>query len=881
MADPKRVAARYLAVYTPPPNEQFGTWTRRLVRPKSWGDLPTRDRDKDDTHEQPVSDETSHLPNSDGEVQAGDDPNDNQGLDTSRWPVQQSPNREKQRPLPIPSGHPPQRTRSLIRPVVNVPDAQPGSRERTKTITPIRSPGTPGKEYDHPTKFDYIMLKRRFMEATSEVFQREKENILRWVDGQGDPLTLYRAVKVGSVEDIRLGDLGRFWTPEKNKADSPHGRIDRPGGVDVVIQIRANRKDVDELETVATMRRYPAEREVRLRKGASVLVEGFWVGGKFHRVGKRGKTATIVEAGLKRLFPKQRQRRQTGPAKRYYKRRYLRKRNPIKRYMRRRYRKIRRRPAYKRDQRYREMYPRRYQRKPPGYRENAQRAKDWREKHKVEERRRGIPQRRERERAREQRQRQREKRRANEEIWQFPAMLGDEMLPILINDFDEEAGEVVFTFQETGDELSLPFDDFLMQVVVYEEKDIDWLLDLMEEAFGEDVWDYVDERFEEGHSLEASWEDAAWDLEEEWDDDRLGAYVTFYRVQDKPENLSQNVQQQQDKGTPRKDPKRNDYTYGPPSPGGTKGKEPPTTWVGPMTSQPGIQTPNKDHKHPGQPHGNPDIESGFPQPAVEEQSGSAKVIPDENRETGNLSYRNKDKPTPSTGFKVGTGAQEAWIETGTGTLLPVEILAHELSTRSTVVCDASMAAVVSGESRVFLVPDSKVIRDASHIKTADTIPMIRRRCEKKIINRSKGYAPQYVGYDPSRKVFKFKTGDWEQWVRVLPEPKSKARNIINMPVRIRCSCPFHRWQGPEHWGIEHDYQYGKLQGTATFPYIRDPKFRHAACKHLVAVFDYIKSTKLKIPEPARKVGRYLLDSGENYRSPSYRRVAARSLGKHI
>lgn|GEM_PF-2422552 len=694
MADPKRVAARYLAFYTPPPNEQFGQWVHYLVSPKSWHDLPTRDRDKDDTHEQPVSDDTSQVPNSDGEVQAGD-PNDNQGLDTSRWPVQQSPNREKQRPLPIPSGHPPQRTRSLIRPVVNVPDAPPGSRERTKTITPIRSPGKPGKEYGHPTKFDYNMLTRRYMEAAA------------------------------------------------------------------------------------------------------------------------------VEAGLKRLFPRQRQRKQRGPAKRYYRMRYLRKRNPIKRYMRRRYRKIRRRPAYKRDQRYREMYPRRYKRKPPGIRQNKQRAKEWREKRKTQERRRGVPQERQRERERAQRQRQREKRRASEEIWQFPALLGDEMLPILINDFDEETGEVVFTFRETGDELSLPFEDFLTQVVVYEEKDIDWLLDLMEEAFGEDVWDMVDERFEEGHSLEASWEDAAWDLEEEWDDDeRLAAYVTFYRVQNKPENLSQNVQQK-NKGTPRKDPKRNDYTYGPPSPGGTKGKEPPTTWVGPMTSQPGIQTPNKDHKHPGQPHGNPDIESGFPQPAVEEQSGSAKVIPDENRETGNLSYRNKDKPTPSRGFKV------------------------------------------------------------AHDKTADTIPMIRRRCEKAIITKSKGYAPQYIGYEPGRKVFKFKTGDWEQWIRVMPEPKSKARNLINMPVRVRCSCPFHRWQGPEHWGVEHDYQYGKLEGTAAFPYIRDPEFRHAACKHLVAVFDYIKATKLKIPEPARKVGRYLLDSSENYRSPSARRVAAKRLGKHI
>lgn len=753
MADPKRVADEFLAGYAVPADQKFSPFSQLEVRPKSQHDLPTRDRSKNDTHEQPESYTDSDLPGDDeeGEVSAGD-PNDDQSYDTSRWPVQQSPNREKQRNLPLPSGHPPDRTRSLVRPVYNVPDAEPGSRGRPKTITPVRTPGTPGEEYGHPTKYDYNTVTRRNMEA--------------------------------------------------------------------------------------------------------------------------------VQAGLKTIFPKKRQRKQLGPAKRYHRRYYKRHRSPIKRKVLRRLRRVKRTRQYKRDQKYRDLYPKRYTRRPPGIRTNAERAQKWRKEHKRQERDRGLKQRKDRERRQDQRRKKRQKEQkrtrkrnrkgAEEEIWRFPVMLGDDLVPVVIVDFDDETGDVVYEHMD-GEEDFLHVYDFLDEVVPYEEKDVEWLFDILEDEFGE-VFDPEDEM-----TVQANWD--VLDVLDEYDDDvdeRTGAYQTFYRVQDKPSNLDQNAPTEKTpKGTPRQDRERNDYMYGPPSPGGSKGKEAPTSWVGPMTGQPGIADPSKDHKHPGQPHGNPDLSSGFQQPAVEQQSGSAKVIPDENRSTGDLSWRNKNKDRRDRDSKVAD--DPTWLETEGG-LIPIEVLGYDPETRGVIVQTASIG------DPPFMVPGNAVFceRDASvNDKTADTIPMIRRRAERALFEKARSRPASLVKFEKRRLTWTFKSGKWQVKLRALPAAGEKAVNVMKMHIRCACSCPFWRWQGPEHWGKKYKWQYGRPRGTATFPKIRDPKFRKPVCKHVLAVFDYVQSQKLKIPAESRKpkLARYSADKTPVCEHPSPSRVAGRFLGK--
>jgi len=143
-----------------------------------------------------------------------------------------------------------------------------------------------------------------------------------------------------------------------------------------------------------------------------------------------------------------------------------------------------------------------------------------------------------------------------------------------------------------------------------------------------------------------------------------------------------------------------------------------------------------------------------------------------------------------------------------------------------------------------------------------------------------------MGVDRTKGLWFFQTGDYIQRMKVVPRQGSKASNVTQMDVRVSCSCPFWRWQGPEHWSKKHDYLYNRnrTKGTATYPKIRDPKFKHGVCKHMVAVFSLVKSQKLKF-SPKRAFGgdfrtcttpleslRYLLDSqpsieGESFLDP--------------
>lgn len=743
MADPKRVAERFLAAYSPPAALKFSPIMQYMVRPKSRKDLPTRERDPDDPHSHQVEDTESVLP--DGEVQADNDPNDDTDRNTGVWPVKFSPNREKQRALPIPSSHPPKRDRSLIRPVFNVPDGQPGSRLRNKTITPIRTPGQPGEEYGTPTKYDYNTPTRRTMKAEEDEHQ------------------------------------------------------------------------------------------------------------------------AMVVNPPSRALPKKRQKHQVGPARMYYRKRYRgRGKNLLKRRMKRRYRRLRRKPQFRRREKLRDKLPKRYKRRGIGYRQNKERARDWRKKKKREERQRGVSQRKEREKRQEKRRREREKRGA--EDWRYPMMLGE--TPIEVIDFLPETGGIVVVLEGRSEatRYTLYIMDFLNQVNVYDEDDIDWFLGMVEHEFGDDVWEYLDPEFEDSFTLEDMWEDADDDLGEKQGD---GApYVTFHRVQEKPSNLNQNAPKKtKNKGTPRQDRQRKDYMWGPPSQGGNKGKEAPTSWVGPMTSQPGIQTPNKDHKHRGQPYSNPDLaDRGQPQPAVEQQSGSAKVIPDIHRDTGNLSWRNKNKPWDDRGYKVA-------VELKGGTLLPVDLVGWDLEAQQVLAWDGK---------RMFSMPPNAVVRVGGFgSRQADTIPMIRRRAERVLFEKAKKRPASLVKFEKRRLTWTFKSGEWTVKLRALPEPGSKAVNVMAMNVRCACSCPFWRWQGPEHWGLEYDWQYGRPRGTASYPIIRDPTFRHPVCKHVIAVFDWVQKNKLKIPPESRKpkLARYLVDSSTNC-EPDPLRLAERFLGQN-
>ena len=95
-------------------------------------------------------------------------------------------------------------------------------------------------------------------------------------------------------------------------------------------------------------------------------------------------------------------------------------------------------------------------------------------------------------------------------------------------------------------------------------------------------------------------------------------------------------------------------------------------------------------------------------------------------------------------------------------------------------------------------------------------------------------------------------------VKVKAVPKSKAvRNLASSDVLISCSCPYWRWQGPEHWAKLDGYLYGKPRGTASKPVIRDPKGTHHICKHVLVVLDRIQNATL--PSKGKVASRYFVN----------------------
>jgi hypothetical protein len=136
---------------------------------------------------------------------------------------------------------------------------------------------------------------------------------------------------------------------------------------------------------------------------------------------------------------------------------------------------------------------------------------------------------------------------------------------------------------------------------------------------------------------------------------------------------------------------------------------------------------------------------------------------------------------------------------------------------------------------------------------AATIAEIFSNCDPGLVERSKGIEFRRKRISPSGlSTWEAQGSKGETYtVRVKPLPKKK--------IQVSCSCDFFRWQGPEHWAQANEYLYGKPRGTAAQPEVKDPKGKHWACKHVLAVLEVARGWKTASLEPL----------------PSAKRVAAR------
>jgi hypothetical protein len=144
------------------------------------------------------------------------------------------------------------------------------------------------------------------------------------------------------------------------------------------------------------------------------------------------------------------------------------------------------------------------------------------------------------------------------------------------------------------------------------------------------------------------------------------------------------------------------------------------------------------------------------------------------------------------------------------------------------------------------IPDTKKVKMASA-----TIPQIVSNCGPEVIDRSKGIRYRRKRLAPSG------LSTWEvdgskgskYTVRIKPIRKNKSvKRVDKMPVQVSCDCNFFRWQGPEHWAKTNDYLYGKPVGTASKPDVKDPKGKHWACKHVLAVLDIARKWRYSSSE---------------------------------
>ncbi len=133
------------------------------------------------------------------------------------------------------------------------------------------------------------------------------------------------------------------------------------------------------------------------------------------------------------------------------------------------------------------------------------------------------------------------------------------------------------------------------------------------------------------------------------------------------------------------------------------------------------------------------------------------------------------------------------------------------------------------------------------LKSAALISEIFSNCSPDLIEKSRGVQYDRKSLRPNgMSVWTAQGSKNETYtIRVKPVPKNKSiKAIAKMPVQVSCTCPFFRWQGPEHWAKTHSYLYGKPEGSATKPSNKDPSGKHWACKHVLAVLDLVKKHRI-------------------------------------
>lgn len=142
-------------------------------------------------------------------------------------------------------------------------------------------------------------------------------------------------------------------------------------------------------------------------------------------------------------------------------------------------------------------------------------------------------------------------------------------------------------------------------------------------------------------------------------------------------------------------------------------------------------------------------------------------------------------------------------------------------------------------------PGGSYVSDGGYIgdhkgKVAATMFEIADRTAQDVHDRAKKVQIRLSRADPKRAIWTFqaKGSKGETYtVRVKALRKGNIQDVSRAQLQVSCSCPFFRWQGPEHWAKANRFLYGRPKGTASKPDIKDPTGHHWACKHVLAAMN--------------------------------------------
>jgi hypothetical protein len=185
--------------------------------------------------------------------------------------------------------------------------------------------------------------------------------------------------------------------------------------------------------------------------------------------------------------------------------------------------------------------------------------------------------------------------------------------------------------------------------------------------------------------------------------------------------------------------------------------------------------------------------------------------------------------------------------------------------------------VIPDQMKETLQDNLTYVQAAQSRTAAARIDKIMGNCGPKIVQRSNGLQFRRTRILPKHGMMIYQVrgsvggqSDGKTYtVRIKAIRKGNVKALAKMPIKVSCSCPYFRWQGPEHWAKTNGYLYGRPVGTASKPVIKDPKDQHWVCKHVYAILKAKKGLRFAsqgasgttdlspLPDPVRVAAQYM------------------------